>query len=57
VYSRVAVAASTLQLGSRGIISLLTYHNQKLVRAFAFGINSETLQLGPGVSNKLSDLW
>ena len=54
--SRVAVA-SILQLVSRGTVSMLTCHIQKFVRAFAFGINSEALQLSPGVSNKLSDFW
>ena len=28
---------------SRGIVSLLTYHIQKLVGTFAFGIDSDTL--------------
>jgi hypothetical protein len=51
VCSRVAVASS----GARGIVSKLTCHIQKFIRAFAFGIDSEALQLSPGVSNKLSD--
>ena len=54
--SRVAVA-SILQLVSRGTVSMLTRHIQKFIRAFAFGIDSQALQLSPGVSNKLSDLW
>ncbi len=54
MYSRVAVA-SILRLESRGIVSMLACHIQKFIRALAFGIDSEALQLSPGVSNKLSD--
>ena len=46
-----------LRLEPRGIVSMLTCDIQKFVRAFAFGIDSEALQLSPGVSNKLSDFW
>jgi hypothetical protein len=54
VRSRIVVASSR-RLKARGIISKLTCHIQKFIRAFAFGIDSEALQLSPGVSNKLSD--
>jgi hypothetical protein len=40
VYSGVAVSPN-LRLEPRGIVSLLTRHIQKLVRAFAIGIDSE----------------
>ena len=56
MYSGFAVG-SALRLESRGIVSMLTCHIQKFIRAFAFGIDSEALQLSPGVSNKLSDFW
>ena len=56
MYSRVAVASSR-RLESRGIVSKLTCHIQKFIRAFAFGIDSEALELSPGVSNELSDFW
>jgi hypothetical protein len=54
VYSGFPVGFA-LRLESRGIVSMLTCHIQKFIRAFAFGIDSEALQLSPGVSNKLSD--
>ena len=56
MYSGVVFGPS-LRLVSRGVVSLLTRHIQKLVRAFAIGIDSEALQLSPGVGNKLSDFW